>query len=353
MNGYVARHHFAIGFWLLLLLLLTPNPALAQWWWDSDKIECGNIYHPITGGQLNIMTLNILFDMPGQLRHPTLQAIAEFAVANDIHVILGQEGVWTEIEALEEKLQTSNSAKDLKDELNAISQDPYDLRLALEAGIPGVLATTNFILTQCEISLHFWEVLPLTESVELLGFEFPITRNVQVMRVKIPDFGKIDLYNTHLCADCDVEGLRDQVETLLNIVGKTEALIPGNNPVVLGGDFNIDRFDTNEEKLLYDDIVNAGFADSYAEFQATLGFMFEDLCPGSLDQHCTEDASPIKGITNQSGFSPSRIDYLFFQGFGNVIDSQVVFNPLAPDGIGPAVSDHSAVVTQVYLAPTF
>lgn len=74
--------------------------------------------------------------------------------------------------------------------------------------------------------------------------------------------------------------------TLLAFVGEIEEFFPQDNPVILGGDFNIDRFrvDPFDQRPSYDRIIDADFTDAYAEDRA-----LEDLCKDAemADTHCT------------------------------------------------------------------
>ncbi len=161
-------------------------------------------------------------------------------------------------------------------------------------------------------------------------------------RLNIPDFGKLNVYNTHLCAFCNAEELDAQLDVLLTFVGEVEEFFPQDNPVILGGDFNIDRFrvDPFEQRPFYDRIIDADFTDAYAEERA-----LEDLCEEAevADTHCTVGVSSL-----DVGDSSRRIDYIFVNEMGDVRESRVIFNTLV-DSSQPTVSDHAGVFTSVEL----
>ena len=112
---------------------------------------------------------------------------------------------------------------------------------------------------------------------------------------------------------------------------------------------NFDLFANNcEERFLYGKVLNRGFSDTYAKYiivaasgQETL----ETLCEkkDNADEHCTV------GVSDLNGSNARRIDYIFARGFGPPIQSQVVFNPNAPNGVPPTVSDHAGAVVHLKL----
>ncbi len=87
-----------------------------------------------------------------------------------------------------------------------------------------------------------------------------LSRNVMMTRINIPSSGKINIYNTHLCVKCTADELSAQQDVLLPFIDEVETFFPRDNPVILGGDFNIDRFrvDPFEERPFYDRVIDAG-----------------------------------------------------------------------------------------------
>ena len=112
---------------------------------------------------------------------------------------------------------------------------------------------------------------------------------------------------------------------------------------------NFDRFrDNGDERFLYDRVLVEGFSDAYANYIITAAGGQEDLeslCEDNdnTDEHCTV------GVSDLSGSNARRKDYIFARGFGPPVQGQVVFNPNAPNGVPPTVSDHAAVVVDLRL----
>lgn len=130
---------------------------------------------------------------------------------------------------------------------------------------------------------------------------------------------------------------------------RVEHFIPGVNPVLLGGDFNIDRFrNAGVENFLYQSIIDAGFVDTYAE--STVDNL-DHLCnyEDGPDEHCTYGVS---AFDLPDGGEIGRIDYIFQRGFGVTSYGEVFFNPVAsPFAPLDYVSDHSAVLVKMQLPP--
>ena len=324
----------------VLFLLLHAYPA------SAGQTACDDV---ASNGRLNILTINLLFSEI-ETRDARLASIAEFVAVNRVDVLLLQEVVGGEL------VSTDNSARDLQEILAANHGLAFDLKTAFEAGVPGVLATANAVLSRCEILFQLVKFLPLTsESIEIGDLVIPITRNVMMVRLRVPGFGRLNVYNTHLCAGaCTVGELGTQVEAVLgfaNIVERFFSFFRGR-PHILGGDFNLDNFrggpNSNSdpfgpEKPLYDTIIGQGFIDAYAK--AVEPEPLTGLCedPGNADVHCTV------GVSELNGRNARRIDYIFARRFGAVEAGEVVFNPGVAGGVGPTVSDHAAVFVSVSL----
>ena len=384
---------------ILFVFLFHANSSLA------GEAQCSDVWDR---GYLNVLTINLaLFEIAR--RDERLENLADFAEtkASDgepIDVILLQEGIAGNL------VKTNNgSPSDLQEKLRDHGL-VYDLKTAIETGIPGILTTGNAILSRCEIRFNFFKFLPVTsEKIELAGLgslDIPITRNVMMVRVKIPGapsrFSKINVYNTHLCAGgssttevegivvntrgCTVDEREHQLVKLLEFTKAAERFFSffGGKPHVLGGDFNIDNFRGGEvgqfgnEKPLYDTIIGSGYIDAYAQPQIDSGVLLQDLCtrsedpyepfpvlfPGIFqdwepDAHCTKGVSfldfsdfPDINIPFPEFFdtTPRRIDYVFQKGFA-VGNGEVVFNPNAspPNTFEPIVSDHAGVLVRVLL----
>lgn len=334
---------------LLAALLLAAAPFTGARAADCDDLD--------GRGYAQILTLNLLFSEVQQ-REARFQAIATFlaGLPKPVDFILLQEVVGGAL------VGTDNSADDLRDVIEATTGEDYELRTAFEAGLPGVLATANAILSRCDIRFHFARFLPLSsETIEVGDLSIPVSRNVMMARVKVPGFGRLNLYNTHLCAgDCTVPELADQAEAAVDFVNDVERFFSffRRRPHILGGDFNQDNFrggpnsptdPFGPEKFIYDGIVyGEDFEDTYAEaLYRNQGVTLEELCENEAeaDEHCTV------GVSTLDGNNARRIDYLFARNFGRVIDGRVVFNDKVPGniGIGPGVSDHAGVLVRVNL----
>ena len=294
-------------------------------------------------GVLKVLTVNLLFSEILE-RDRRLRRIARFAVRREADVILLQEVVGGDL------FGTDNSARDLRDFLRA-QGGRYNLRSALEAGLSDLAFVGNAILSRCEILRDRVHRLPLTEEAEFAGLDIKFPRNIMMARLKLPGFGRLSVYNTHLCAGCNARELRDQADSMLDFVHDIESKRPNKTPVVLGGDFNISRFvNDGEQTPRYDEIVAAGYRDAYARAKRVpLDLLCDPQGSPFPDEHCTigEDVTPL------SSSKPSRVDYVFERRFaGARRSSQVVFNPLAVErkGVaGASVSDHAGLFIKLKL----
>ena len=294
-------------------------------------VQCGDV---ASREHLNVLTINLLFSEI-ETRDQRLDAIAEFAAGTPVDVIFLQEVVGGVL------VDTPNSALDLQGKLSARGVE-YDLHTAFEVGLPGLLVEGNAVLSRCEIDAKMVKRLPRASELEILGRNIKLPRNVMMTRLNIPDFGKLNVYNTHLCANCTADELGDQLDVMLTFIDEVEEFFPQDNPVILGGDFNIDRFrdDPFEERPFYDRIIDADFTDAYAE-DRTLEHLCEDT--EVADTHCTVGVSSL-----DVGDPGRRIDYIFVNEVDDVRESRVVFNTLV-DPSQPTVSNHAGVFVSVEL----
>ena len=290
-------------------------------------------------GGLNVMTVNLLFSEMRD-RDARLEIIADFVNTSSepIDLILLQEVVGGTLSG------TANSAVDLKSKLAAGGKN-YNLSYRMANGLPGLLTVGNAILSLHDILFTVSATLPFESEEIFQGVEIPLKRKAMMSRINVPGYGKINVYNTHLCAYCDPLERLEQTKTLINFVKTTEWFIPGGNPIILGGDFNIpDAFIGSGSAPEYDLIISKGFADSYS------------IKHGCIDC-CDIDDSTATGCTyavegNRYAFNlftgereeTVRIDYIFLKNVSAIISSEVIFN-LDPSW----VSDHSAVLTKIAL----
>jgi len=298
---------------------------------DAPLVQCADVANR---KHLNILSINLLFSEI-ETRDQRLEAIAEFAAKTPVDIILLQEVVGGTL------VHTTNSALDLQGKLNARAHD-YELHTAFETGLPGLLVVANAVLSRCEIDFKITKRLPRASELNFQGHDIKLPRNVMMTRINIPGSGKMNIYNTHLCAKCSADELSAQLDVLLPFIDKVEEFFPRDNPVILGGDFNIDRFrvDPFEERPFYDRVIDAGFTDAYA-----MNRPLENLCAVAeqADIHCTVGVSTL-----DAGDAARRIDYVFVDKVKGVRESRVVFNTLV-DPNQPTVSDHAGVFISVAL----
>jgi maltose 6'-phosphate phosphatase len=289
-------------------------------------------------GHLNVLTINPLFSEIAT-RDQRLSDIAAFMADNEVDVALLQEVVGGAL------AETNNSARDLQDILSDDLGHDYELRTAFEVGIPGLLAVANAVLSRCDIRVRLVKRLTRASEIEFKGETIRVPRNVVMVLLAVPGIAgrdTVNVYNTHLCASCQVAERQQQLDELLEFVEQVEDFLPLTNPVVLGGDFNIDIFrDAKAERPLYDAVLDAGFIDGYAAAQ---GEPVEQLCddPSAPDEHCTV------GVSELDGNNARRIDYVFTRRFAGHLESRVVFNPFVDD-TQPTVSDHAGVFVRLNL----
>jgi maltose 6'-phosphate phosphatase len=292
-------------------------------------------------GFINILTINLLFSEIED-RNDRLEAIADFAATHDVDVLMLQEVVNGAL------VKTDNSAQDLRDILSNKHNLGYNIQTAFEIGLPGLLSVANGVLSRCEIRYNLVQRLPKTPEIEFNGHVFEVSRNVVLSRLEIPDSGKISVYNTHLCADCEESERAQQVEVLLEFLSRLEENAADDYPTILAGDFNFDRFRNHgAQRFQYEQIVNAGFIDAYAEYiivesegRETLDTICED--EDNPDEHCTTGVSQLNGPKSR------RKDYIFTRGFADVRFSKIVFNTLVNE-TEPTVSDHAGVFIRLGL----
>lgn len=315
---------------VLAAVLLTLVPRAAS----SAQSVCEDA---AARGRLNVLTINLLYTELKE-RDLRLERIAAFvqdrAPADPVDALLLQEVVGGKLAG------TANSSADLQRMLAARGLS-YNLYYHLANGIPGLLTVGNALLSRCEIVRTLSRTLPVVteEPFPGLGLEVPLSREAMLARVRLPGYGEVNLFNTHLCAFCDPVSERlPQAEALLSFVSQVQRLLPA--PAVMGGDFNTD-LELPDDALVYNRVAAAGFTDSYAALHSCTS-----CCSAAQGLAGCTYAVPGNPYANQPPFStgpPARIDYIFLNGLtaGN---STVVFNS-GPDW----VSDHSGVFTAVHL----
>ncbi len=327
MKSLITGLTIVLGF--ILALLWMPPSSHAS----SDPVQCSDFSDR---GHLNVLTINLLFSEIRQ-RETRLERVVDFIEAQadadePVDLVLLQEVVGGSLSG------TTNTALDLKSLLSERGLH-YNLSYRLANGLPGALTVGNAILSRCEIVFTLSKTLPIVTEEPFDGFEIPLRRKVIMSRISVPDFGKINVYNTHLCAFCDPQEERlEQAEVLMRFIRNVERRIGWDgNPIILGGDFNT-NLNIEAEIPVYDLITNEGFIDSYAVANQCTSCCSEDE---GLDG-CTFAVSgnPFTGASED----PIRIDYIFARGVMDldILSSQVVFKE-DPNW----VSDHSGVLTRI------
>jgi len=289
--------------------------------------------------ELNVMTVNLLFSEIRN-RDARLDIIADFVInsGESIDLILLQEVVGGTLS------RTANSALDLKHKLAARGLN-YHLSYRMANGLPRLLTVGNAILSLHDILFTVSATLPFESEEIFQGVEIPLKRKAMMSRIDVPGYGKINVYNTHLCAYCDPLERLEQTKALINFVKTVEWFIPGSNPIILGGDFNIpDTLIGSGFAPEYDLIVSKGFTDSYSITHTC--FRCCDIYD-SAKTGCTfavDDNPYAVNLFTGEREETVRIDYIFLKNVSKIISSEVIFN-LDPSW----VSDHSAVLTKIAL----
>jgi maltose 6'-phosphate phosphatase len=212
-------------------------------------------------------------------------------------------------------------------------------------GIPGLLTVGNAILSLHEILYTVATTLPFESEEIFQGIEIPLKRKAMMSRINVSGFGKINVYNTHLCAYCDPQERLEQTKVLMRFIQTVEMFTLGTNPIILGGDFNIaDALIWSDLAPEYDLIVSKGFIDSYAMAN---NCVYCCQMANSGETGCTFGVQGNPYATNLFTGEPEdsvRIDYIFLKNVPRVESSEVFLNQ-DPDW----VSDHSALLTKILL----
>jgi endonuclease/exonuclease/phosphatase family metal-dependent hydrolase len=314
---------------------------------------------------LKLMTLNLLFSYPTD-QHPEpgeqerFQIIANFITQKEVDCVLCQEVVGGKLAKQLGLTETLNSALDLKSRLSRLGDD-YTLRYRLANGIPLLFSVGNAIFCKAYIDI-LWTVartLSFSSEVNIDGIDIKLRRKIMgCLLDNVPVFGKLLLFNVHLCAFCPSAQRQVQIDEALEFIEIVKAWVRwfhGEVPCVFGGDFNIrdqssaDRIGSAQGE--YEMIINAGFVDAYAAIQEcdfgsfVNGCCFPEDNPNTVEAGCTfaVDDNPFEKDPDET----ARIDYFFLQPpqaftVGESAAS-VVFN-----GVGePFVSDHSGLVIEL------
>ena len=333
----------SLKFIITAFLIFVPKLSTAA----SLQTQCPDI---VNRGHINVLTINLLFS-EGKDREIRLENIADFIIQQ------AEEGEPVDIVLLQEVVGgtlpgTINSSMDLKELLTERGVN-YNLRYQPVNGLPGILTVGNAILSRCEIVFTLAHTLPFATEEPFGKLVIPLKRKVIMSRIHIPDYGSINFYNTHLCSFCDPTERFEQALALFEFIDNVETFIEDENPVILGGDFNINMENPNDLPVYELITRHHNFVDTYAAFNNCT-----DCCSDNEGYDgCTFAVFGNVYATNLftgQPEEPARIDYLFFKdvfAFGKDIfeketelsikDSSVIFNT------EPWVSDHSGVLTKI------
>ena len=318
-----------VGMTVILFFLF---PIYSAW---SAASVCPDV---ASRGYINVLTINLLFSEIED-RDLRLTRIANFVKqeaqqGNPIDVILLQEMAGGILE------DTTNSSIDLWKLLHARSLN-YNLRYTMANGISPLLSVGNSILTRCGIKFAFAMTLPVESEEVFEDFQIPLKRKVIMVSIIVPGFGNISIYDTHLCSGCTGSERLQQAQVLMAYVRAVEKKLPGENPIILGGDFNTD-LNIADNVPVYNLVTGSGFIDTYAAYN-----ICTVCCTPSDVSGCTfaVPGNPFAFdlITNEPEVA-ARLDYIFAKGFGAVLKSEVVFK-----GDSLWASDHSGVLSQINL----
>ena len=298
-----------------------------------------------------LLTLNLLFSepstSPGSGGEGRFDSIAKFILEENIDCVLCQEVVGGKLAQELGLIEMLNGSLELKSKLG----DDYKLRYRLVNGIPFVLSVGNAILCKRPAKIK-WTVaksLPFAYEITFHGIDIKLRRKIMGCLLDVPDFGRLLLFNVHLCAACPTDQRQAQINKALRFMKIVRTFVRwfyGNVPCVFGGDFNIEDVPKGSLDSAADEynlITGAGFIDAYAE---TNGCVFQTDCchpeddPLTVEPGCTfaVDNNPFANDPLQT----SRIDYFFFQEL-TPESAYVVFN----SDRGPFVSDHSGLVIEM------
>ena len=281
MKSKMARRLFLILVVAGSIILSPPRPA-----------KCNDT-------ELNVMTINLLF-LEIEDRDTRLNVIADYVRNSQepIDLILLQEVVGGTLS------RTTNSALDLKHKLAARGLK-YNLSYRMANGLPGLLTVGNAILSLHDILFTVSATLPFESEEIFQGVEIPLKRKAMMSRIDVPGYGNINVYNTHLCAYCDPLERLEQTKALINFVKTVEWFIPGSNPIILGGDFNVpDALIGSGSAPEYDLITRNGFIDSYAAYN---NGCVNNRCCDRINSVTTGCTYAVVGNPYASTFSPVNV----------------------------------------------
>ncbi|MGD9046121.1 MAG: hypothetical protein PVG06_20595 [Desulfobacterales bacterium] len=287
--------------------------------------QCDNIAKK---GYVSILVLNVDYEVVNHEKN--LKRIANFVANNHVDLILFQEA---------EAYGGITGPADATSELRKILLKKYKMRFNMTSAAD-ILIWGNAILSSCEITETDLKKIntPGTVGKGAIG----LNRNVLLAVISIPDYGKVNVYNTHLCARCEKSEREVQLDRALSWI---KEITPDSRLAIFGGDLNFDLFINNGAEVpMYKKIIKAGLKDAYADYMKTNGVGLDDLCEDEdkPDEHCT------KGVTRIDDKNGRRVDYIFIKSPPGIKSAKVVFNSVVSH-TEPTVSDHAGVFIRLNL----
>ena len=301
-------------------------------------------------GTFKLLTLNLLFSepttSPSSDGAERFTSVANFILKENIDCVLCQEVVGGELARELGLTEAINSSLDLKSRLG-----DYKLTYRLANGIPFIFSVGNALFCKKPIDIK-WTVsktLPFASEVTINDIDIKLRRIIMGSLIEVPGFGRLLLFNVHLCSFCSTDQRQAQIKEALEFISTVKNWVHGiygEVPCVFGGDFNIsDNGSDGSAQGEYNSIITAGFSDAYAETNSCTDF--GTCCipkdePSIVEEGCTfaVDDNPFEHDPLQT----TRIDYFFLQGL-EAVSAKVVFD--GTEDNGPFVSDHSGVVVEM------
>jgi len=302
----------------LLAACQSKPPIVGKW-------QCDDI---VKKGFVSILVLNVDFEV---VNHETnIKHIADFVSKNHVDFILLQEA-----ETYGGLIGPDDSTTALRKLLLKKHNMKFNMTSAADISIWG-----NAILSRCKITEANLRKIntPGTVGKGNKG-KIGLNRNVLLAVVSIPDYGKVNIYNTHLCARCEKLERERQLDRALSWIEDTNL---DSRITIFGGDLNFDRFvNDGQEAYMYERIIERGFKDAYANYPENIAEGLNALCEyeDDPDEHCT------KGVTRIDDKNGRRVDYIFIKSPDSIkyADAEVVFNSIINDE-EPTVSDHAGIL---------
>jgi endonuclease/exonuclease/phosphatase family metal-dependent hydrolase len=308
---------------VLLILCLVPLQVLADF---NNLTQQPQEWQP----SVKILSLNVM-QRASEDRVLRFQRIVNFLSTTPVHLLALQE---LSGGSVDDPPNTQDSGADLANML-AVTGMPYGYYT--EANwYEWYVFPQYYVYFKVGILPRYKMLVTAATSIGTPtdGSPLPTRKNVVMVGVDIPGFGRINLYSVNVYTP-SAEGIETQIDNLMQFVNRTDAQNPAVASIVAGDmNFSVDSLPTGYQKF-----IDHGFIDSYAKAD---GFADpRNCCTPSDSSGCTFG---VPGNRFVSSVSPARIDFIFTRGKDiQVKASKVVFNGTDTD----FVSDHCAVLTEI------